>query len=227
MNLARPNLEKPGKPPSVPGRALSAGRRGSRRPADRQFPRRPAQGCAQEPDLPHPAHRPGAYQRQACQADTRIAAGDQVRIPPVRMGDPRESGAPPTAQIEEVEQAIIFEDRDFLVLDKPSGVASHGGSGINVRRDRTAARRAAGRYAGTCAPTRPRYQRHARFCAPAPGPDRPAGSDPRQRHDQAVSGPAQGTHAQGEIRRQRVRCASRSCRAASAWCASPTTASRR
>jgi 23S rRNA pseudouridine955/2504/2580 synthase len=33
--------------------------------------------------------------------------------------------------LQRIEQAIIFEDRDFLVLDKPSGVASHGGSGID------------------------------------------------------------------------------------------------
>ena len=63
-------------------------------------------------------------------ADTRVAAGDQVRIPPVRLGEPTEHGAPPHAQVEAVERAIIHEDRDFLVLDKPSGVASHGGSGV-------------------------------------------------------------------------------------------------
>ncbi len=62
--------------------------------------------------------------------DTRVAAGDQVRIPPVRLGEPTESGAPPRAQIETLERAIIYEDRDFLVIDKPSGVASHGGSGV-------------------------------------------------------------------------------------------------
>ena len=63
-------------------------------------------------------------------ADTRVAAGDQVRIPPVRLGEPTDHGAPPRAQIEAVERAIIHEDRDFLVLDKPPGVASHGGSGV-------------------------------------------------------------------------------------------------
>jgi 23S rRNA pseudouridine955/2504/2580 synthase len=63
-------------------------------------------------------------------ADTRVAAGDHVRIPPVRVGEPHDNGAPPKTQIEQVERAIIFEDRDFLVLDKPSGVASHGGSGV-------------------------------------------------------------------------------------------------
>ncbi|MEP6938906.1 MAG: RluA family pseudouridine synthase [Rudaea sp.] len=63
-------------------------------------------------------------------ADTRVAGGDQIRIPPVRVGEPTDHGAPPRGQVDEVERAIIFEDRDFLVLDKPAGVASHGGSGV-------------------------------------------------------------------------------------------------
>ncbi len=60
----------------------------------------------------------------------RLAAGDQVRIPPVRTAEPGGGGMPPAAQVDQVERAIIFEDRDFLVIDKPSGVASHGGSGV-------------------------------------------------------------------------------------------------
>jgi 23S rRNA pseudouridine955/2504/2580 synthase len=49
----------------------------------------------------------------------------------VRLGEPANTGSPPKTQIEQVESAIIFEDRDFLVIDKPSGVASHGGSGVS------------------------------------------------------------------------------------------------
>jgi len=64
-------------------------------------------------------------------ADTRLAAGDEVRIPPVRTAAPNEAGVPPKALLQKVTQAVIFEDRDFLVLDKPAGVASHGGSGVN------------------------------------------------------------------------------------------------
>jgi 23S rRNA pseudouridine955/2504/2580 synthase len=64
-------------------------------------------------------------------ADTRVAGGDKIRIPPVRLGEPANTGSPPKTQIEQVESAIIFEDRDFLVIDKPSGVASHGGSGVS------------------------------------------------------------------------------------------------
>jgi len=63
--------------------------------------------------------------------DLRIAAGDAVRIPPVRTAEREDAGPPPTAQTARVEAAILHEDRDFLVIDKPAGVASHGGSGIS------------------------------------------------------------------------------------------------
>lgn len=62
--------------------------------------------------------------------DTRLAAGDQLRIPPVKV-QPRDPGAAPVAQARQLNEQVIFEDRHFLVIDKPSGVASHGGSGIS------------------------------------------------------------------------------------------------
>src|SRR5690606_38773327 len=63
--------------------------------------------------------------------DVRLNAGDEVRIPPVRVAEREDPGTPAPGQINRVEQSIVHEDRDFLVLDKPSGVASHGGSGIS------------------------------------------------------------------------------------------------
>ena len=62
--------------------------------------------------------------------DARVSGGDTVRIPPVRTAAAGESGPAPRAMIERVVQSIIFEDRDFLVLDKPAGIAAHGGSGV-------------------------------------------------------------------------------------------------
>jgi 23S rRNA pseudouridine955/2504/2580 synthase len=62
--------------------------------------------------------------------DTRLAAGDKVRVPPVRLAEPDAPVAAPTSMLSQIEAAIIFEDRHVLVLDKPSGLASHGGSGI-------------------------------------------------------------------------------------------------
>ena len=63
--------------------------------------------------------------------DHRLAAGDAVRIPPVRTAERPDPGTPPAGQTARVEAAILAEDREFLVIDKPAGIASHGGSGIS------------------------------------------------------------------------------------------------
>ena len=66
------------------------------------------------------------------QADYRLAADDEVRLPPVR--DPRpDDGTPravPDALIATVRAAIVHEDERVLVLNKPAGLAVHGGSGL-------------------------------------------------------------------------------------------------
>jgi len=63
--------------------------------------------------------------------DTRLAQGDTLRIPPVRVAErPAEQGAPQAA-LAAVSEAVIFEDKHFLVIDKPAGMASHGGSGVS------------------------------------------------------------------------------------------------
>jgi 23S rRNA pseudouridine955/2504/2580 synthase len=60
-------------------------------------------------------------------ADTRLTTGDQVRLPPVRVAAPATlaEAAPPR------EFPILFEDEHLLVIDKPAGVAVHGGSGVS------------------------------------------------------------------------------------------------
>ena len=64
-------------------------------------------------------------------AERKLAAGDEVRIPPGRLGEPSDKGAPPQGFLRAMEAAIVFEDARLLALNKPSGVASHGGSGIS------------------------------------------------------------------------------------------------
>ena len=64
-------------------------------------------------------------------AERKLAAGDEVRIPPVRLGEPADKGTPPAGFLKAMEAAIVFEDARLLALNKPSGVASHGGSGIS------------------------------------------------------------------------------------------------
>ena len=62
-------------------------------------------------------------------AEFRLSAGDDVRIPPVRIDAP---GAPPgDAAAERMLAAVLYEDQRLLVVDKPAGVAVHGGSGIS------------------------------------------------------------------------------------------------
>jgi 23S rRNA pseudouridine955/2504/2580 synthase len=64
-------------------------------------------------------------------ADRRLEGGDEVRIPPVRLEAAAERGTPARGLLEAMEASILFEDARLLVVDKPSGVASHGGSGIS------------------------------------------------------------------------------------------------
>ena len=63
-------------------------------------------------------------------ADRRLEAGDEVRVPPVRLAVAGERGTPAKALLEAMAASIVFEDARLLAIDKPSGVASHGGSGI-------------------------------------------------------------------------------------------------
>ncbi len=64
-------------------------------------------------------------------AETRLAGGDEVRIPPVRLEAPGEARPPPKGLLERLAASIVFEDARILAVNKPSGVATHGGSGIS------------------------------------------------------------------------------------------------
>ena len=61
----------------------------------------------------------------------RLQAGDVVRIPPVKLPDATARPEPARPVLEAVEQGILYEDDRLLVLNKPSGLAVHGGSGIH------------------------------------------------------------------------------------------------
>ncbi|HZW17606.1 MAG TPA: RluA family pseudouridine synthase [Luteimonas sp.] len=64
-------------------------------------------------------------------AETRLAGGDEVRIPPVRLTQPGDAGTPSKGLLDAMAASIVFEDARLLAICKPSGVASHGGSGIS------------------------------------------------------------------------------------------------
>lgn len=57
--------------------------------------------------------------------DYRLQLGDRVRVPPIRVAEPK---PPPPRPLE---LPVVFEDSALLVIDKPAGVAVHGGSGVS------------------------------------------------------------------------------------------------
>jgi 23S rRNA pseudouridine955/2504/2580 synthase len=60
----------------------------------------------------------------------KVKAGDRVRIPPVRVAAGRPAALPGN-RLPDIESRIIFENARLLVIDKPAGMAVHGGSGIS------------------------------------------------------------------------------------------------
>ena len=64
-------------------------------------------------------------------ADSRLSGGDEVRIPPVRLAEAGEVRTPPKGMLERLAASIVFEDKALLAINKPSGIATHGGSGIS------------------------------------------------------------------------------------------------
>lgn len=61
----------------------------------------------------------------------RLQAGDRVRLPPVDLPPPRPAAQAPDFRLRQLESAILFENERLLVLDKPAGLACHGGSGVD------------------------------------------------------------------------------------------------
>ena len=61
----------------------------------------------------------------------RVCRGDTVRVPPHRATAPSPPADVPERLAEVLHDRAVYEDRDLLVLDKPSGLATHGGSGVS------------------------------------------------------------------------------------------------
>ena len=61
--------------------------------------------------------------------DTRLNLGDELRVPPIRVSAaPKKEVARP---IDDLELPVLYEDEHILVVDKPAGLAAHGGSGVS------------------------------------------------------------------------------------------------
>jgi 23S rRNA pseudouridine955/2504/2580 synthase len=63
--------------------------------------------------------------------DSRLQAHDKVRIPPVKVRPMPEVVRPSDHLLETVRNSIAYTDDNLLVVDKPSGIAVHGGSGVS------------------------------------------------------------------------------------------------
>jgi 23S rRNA pseudouridine955/2504/2580 synthase len=63
--------------------------------------------------------------RARASADARLACGDEVRLPPLRLAQRAEAAPAPPREF-----TVLFEDDALLAIDKPAGVAVHGGSGV-------------------------------------------------------------------------------------------------
>jgi 23S rRNA pseudouridine955/2504/2580 synthase len=64
-------------------------------------------------------------------ADSRLTGGDEVRIPPVKLNEAGEARPVPKGLLDRLAASIVFEDKALLAVNKPSGLATHGGSGIS------------------------------------------------------------------------------------------------
>ncbi|MDF3055165.1 MAG: rRNA pseudouridylate synthase [Gammaproteobacteria bacterium] len=69
--------------------------------------------------------------KKRVKAPYRLCEGDIVRIPPLRVATREEKMAPSQKFSQSLETSVIYEDKHIIIINKPSGVASHGGSGIN------------------------------------------------------------------------------------------------
>ncbi|HLQ85371.1 MAG TPA: RluA family pseudouridine synthase [Salinisphaeraceae bacterium] len=68
--------------------------------------------------------------RSRAKPGTRLAEHDQVRVPPVRRRERGQAPRPPDALKAKVQAAIVAETDDWIVFNKPPGLAVHGGSGL-------------------------------------------------------------------------------------------------
>ncbi len=70
--------------------------------------------------------------RGRVRADHRLCVGDEVRIPPVRLGVPPTGVMRAPNRLAWLEHSVLHEDERLLIIDKPAGLAVHGGSGLSL-----------------------------------------------------------------------------------------------
>lgn len=69
--------------------------------------------------------------KKRVKADYKLVAGDILRVPPVRMQEAKKIERLSDNFEQDIRSAVLYEDKNLLIINKPSGLAVHGGSGIN------------------------------------------------------------------------------------------------
>lgn len=70
--------------------------------------------------------------KKRVKADYKLQIGDEVRIPPVRMEVIGEQAQASDSLLKLLQNAIVYEDDAIIAINKPSGLAVHGGSGVRL-----------------------------------------------------------------------------------------------
>lgn len=69
--------------------------------------------------------------KKRIKAETKLAIGDQIRVAPIRFEQKDETDAPVSDKVaQSLLSRVVYEDEGLLVVNKPSGIAVHGGSGV-------------------------------------------------------------------------------------------------
>lgn len=70
--------------------------------------------------------------KKRARVSSRVRTGDSVRIPPIRLGEAKKDLHVGSRLIQLLHESIIHEDAQLLVVNKPAGIAVHGGSGLSL-----------------------------------------------------------------------------------------------
>ena len=70
--------------------------------------------------------------KKRIQPTYRLQAGDLLRIPPFTQVKDKETARISEDHLQYLQSLILYENKDYLIINKPSGIAVHGGSGIQA-----------------------------------------------------------------------------------------------
>lgn len=70
--------------------------------------------------------------KKRCQPDSRLAAGDVVRVAPLRLSEQEPAAMPGAGLVQLLSHSVLYEDEHLMVINKPAGLAVHAGSGLRI-----------------------------------------------------------------------------------------------